>query len=94
MALSVGPDITGLILEYSTYHYNYHTLQQLITYNNTVQATNWHIQSWEIPGKVLKTQWLNCLHYNTHHAIRLLQELKVAACNLYRTTQHENMHNL
>ena len=25
MALSTGPNITGPILEYSTYHYNYHT---------------------------------------------------------------------
>ena len=40
MALSTGPNITGPILEYSTYHYNYHTLQQLITYNDFVQAKN------------------------------------------------------
>ena len=26
MALSAGPDSTGPIPEYSTYHYNYHTL--------------------------------------------------------------------
>ena len=40
MALSAGPNIIGSILEYSTYHYNYHTLQQLITQNITTQGTN------------------------------------------------------
>ena len=31
MAFSLGP-----ILEYNTYYYNYHTLQQLITLNNII----------------------------------------------------------
>ena len=38
MALLAGPNITGPMLEYSTYHY--HKLQQLITQNNIVQETN------------------------------------------------------
>ena len=48
-------------------------------------------QSWKIPGKVPKTKQQNFTLINTHHAIRLLQESY--AHNLYRTTQHRNMHN-
>ena len=38
---SAGPNIIVHILKIvHTYHYNHHTLQQLITQNNIVQTTN------------------------------------------------------
>ena len=42
MALSIGPNITGPILEYSTYHYNSlpYTAAADGIYYNTVQARN------------------------------------------------------
>ena len=54
MALSTGPNITGPILEYSTYHYNYHTLQQLITYNDFVQAKISNLETGESQEKYPK----------------------------------------
>ena len=58
MAILAGPNITSPILEYRVYHYNSYTAAAY----NIVQAANKHSISWEIPGKVPKTQKLNCLH--------------------------------